>query len=104
GTGPFPTSLVEQVEALFAELLASAAEPALLHGDLHHGNILADGPRSWRANDPKGLVGEPAYEAGALLRNPLPELLAWPDPARVQARRIDILADRLGIDRARLRG
>lgn len=103
GTGPFPAPLVEEAEALFAELLASAAEPALLHGDLHHGNILAAGPGSWRAIDPKGLVGEPAYEAGALLRNPLPDLLRWPDPGRVQARRLDILAERLDLDRTRLR-
>jgi streptomycin 6-kinase len=84
-------------------LLASAGEPALLHGDLHHGNILADGPAAWRAIDPKGLVGEPAYEAGALLRNPLPELLAWPDPRRILSRRLDVLAGALGFDRARLR-
>jgi streptomycin 6-kinase len=103
GTGPFPTRLVEQAETLFGELLASGGEPALLHGDLHHGNILTDSPASWRAIDPKGLVGEPAYEAGALLRNPLPDLLAWPDPRRTLARRLDLLAESLDFDRTRLR-
>lgn len=40
GTGPFSRKLVETAETLFADLLPSQAEPALLHGDLHHWNIL----------------------------------------------------------------
>jgi streptomycin 6-kinase len=117
-TGPFPTRLVEEAEALFAELIGSMAEPVLLHGDLHHDNILtaARQPRLtrrplWLALDPKGLVGEPAYEVGALLRNPAheppdaaPQLLAQPQPGRILARRVDQLAEELGFDRARLRG
>jgi streptomycin 6-kinase len=104
GTGPFPAALVATAERLFATLDASASTPVVLHGDLHHGNILAAGPRGWLAIDPKGLVGEPAYEAGALLRNPLPWLLAQPDPASILARRLDILSSVLVCDRARLRG
>lgn len=104
GTGPFPTALVETAERLFAELLGSAAAPALLHGDLHHENILAAERRPWLALDPKGVVGEPAYEVGALLRNPMPRLLAGPQPRRTLARRVDLLAEALGFDRARLAG
>src|SRR5262249_34292324 len=71
GHGPFPLRLLEEAERLFAELSASMAEPVLLHGDLHHDNILAAQRQPWLAIDPKGLIGEPAYETGALLRNPL---------------------------------
>ena len=53
---------------------------------------------------PKGLIGEPAYEVGALLHNPLPDLLAAPQPERILARRVDQLAEELGFDRARVRG
>ncbi len=102
GTGPFPTRLVERAESLFVELLASMDEPVVLHGDLHHWNILSAEREPWLAIDPKGVVGEAAYEVGALLRNPLPELLAWPHPARVLGRRLDILAERLGFDRERM--
>ena len=104
GTGPFPRRLVEEAESLFAELLASADEPVLTHGDLHHGNVLAATRDPWLAIDPKGLVAEPAYEVGALLRNPLPQLLRWPDPVRVTERRIAQLSDELGLERARVRG
>lgn len=103
-TGPFPRRLVEEAEALFADLLGSMAAPALLHGDLHHENIMSAERAPWLALDPKGVVGEPAYEVGALLRNPLPRLLAAPDPGRVQARRVALLAEALDFERARIRG
>jgi streptomycin 6-kinase len=104
GTGPLPTQLVEQAETLFAELLSSMAEPVLLHGDLHHWNIIAAQRQPWLALDPKGIVGEPAYEVGAFLRNPTPDFLTWPDLNRVLARRVDQLSEQLGFDRQRLIG
>lgn len=104
GTGPLPTALVEKAEGLFAELLSSMDEVVLLHGDLHHYNILRAEREPWLAIDPKGIVGEPAYEAGALLRNPILTFLEWPRLARITARRVDILAEELGFDRERLLG
>lgn len=104
GTGPFPGVLVKTAETLFAELSGSMAEAVLLHGDLHYANILAAERRPWLALDPKGVVGEPAYEVGALLRNPMPELLTQRQPGRILKRRADQLAEELGFDRARLLG
>jgi streptomycin 6-kinase len=102
GTGPLPLDLVERAEALFDDLLASQAQAMLLHGDLHHENILAATREPWLAIDPKGLVGEPAYEVGALLRNPYPHLLSEPDPAAILASRLDLLAEELALDRQRM--
>ncbi|MGH2543769.1 MAG: aminoglycoside phosphotransferase family protein, partial [Ardenticatenaceae bacterium] len=104
GPGPYPVPLVEMAERLFAELLDSMAEPVLLHGDLHHYNILAAERAPWLAIDPKGVIGEPAYEVGALLRNPLPHFLDVPQPRRLLARRVDQLAETLGFDRERIAG
>jgi streptomycin 6-kinase len=104
GSGPFPARLLRAAEVLFADLAASAAPPVLLHGDLHHRNILAAEREPWLAIDPKGVVGEPAYEVGALLRNPMPELLGESQPGRLLRRRVDQLADELGWDRERLVG
>jgi streptomycin 6-kinase len=95
---------VERAEGLFAELLASQAPAVVLHGDLHHMNILAAGPGDWRAIDPKGVIGEPAYECGALLRNPIPQISSWPELARTLARRIAVLAETLRLDRRRIHG
>ena len=103
GTGPFPTRLVERAEAHFQDLLSDKAPPVVLHGDLHHWNILAGAGERWLAIDPKGVVGEPAYEVGALLRNPFPNPAALPDLPKIQSRRIAILAEMLGMDAQRLR-
>ena len=80
----------------------------LLHGDLHHFNILQAGandaaPVAWRAIDPKGVWGDRTYEAGALLRNPWPGLLDHPRPQAITNRRLDILTDVLGLPREKLR-
>ncbi len=104
GSGPLPTALVEQAETLFDDLIGSMAEPVLLHGDLHHQNILAAERQPWLALDPKGLIGEPAYEVGALLRNPMPEILQEPQPGRILARQVSQMAEELGLDRSRLLG
>lgn len=101
GTGPFDPRLVGTAESLFDELLGSAGAPVLVHGDLHHFNILSATRRPWIAIDPKGLAAEPAYESGALLRNPSPD--RYLDPA-VQRRRVAVLADELGTDPQRITG
>jgi streptomycin 6-kinase len=103
GTGPMPKALVERAETLFAELIASQTETLLLHGDLHHENILSAGWRPWLAIDPKGVVGERAYDTAALLHNPV-ELLREPEPGKLLQRRIDLLSERLNLDRARVHG
>ncbi|HEX8180728.1 MAG TPA: aminoglycoside phosphotransferase family protein [Pyrinomonadaceae bacterium] len=101
-TGPLPAALVARAEELAAELLASAQTAVLLHGDLHQDNILAAGGAGWMTIDPKGVVGEPCYEVGAFLRNPL-DLFNDAERARAtSARRLDIFAEVLGFDRARM--
>ncbi|MEA3441770.1 MAG: aminoglycoside phosphotransferase family protein [Chloroflexota bacterium] len=104
GTGPLSSRLVEKAEALFSELIDSMETLVLLHGDLHHENILCSQKRQWLAIDPKGVLGEPAYETGVLLRNPFPQLLEQPDPGRVISRRVDILCEELGFERERVLG
>lgn len=102
GSGPFPTELVDLGEALFGDLLTSMSEQVLLHGDLYHENILSAQRKTWLAIDPKGVIGEPAYETGAFLRNPLPDILEVDYPARLQRRRVDQLAEELAMDRQRI--
>jgi streptomycin 6-kinase len=112
GTGPFPADLVDRAEGHFADMLASQPQPVVLHGDLHHYNILAAGPDDreagaqpyWRAIDPKGLVGDPAYECAAFICNPAPQIAADPQLPRTLERRIAIFAETLGIDRRRIYG
>ncbi|NLE44326.1 MAG: phosphotransferase [Chloroflexi bacterium] len=104
GTGPFPRRLVDKAESLHAELLTSMDESVVLHGDLHHENILSAEREPWLAIDPKGVVGEPAYEVGQLLLNVTDEQVASCDVGRLTARRVDVLAEELGFDRLRVAG
>ena len=100
-TGPLPTRLVSKAEALMADLLRSAAEPVLLHGDVHHFNIVSAGPARWVAIDPKGVVGERAYEVARFLHNP-PGVLTRPDAARLVRQRVDAMAEVLDLDPQRV--
>ena len=102
GTGPFPQRLVERAESDLRELLKSSNKPTLLHGDLHHWNILSARRAPWLAIDPKGLIGEPEYETGAWLRNPLPALLKSTEARQVIKRRIDQFSMELEFDRERI--
>jgi streptomycin 6-kinase len=86
--GPLPVDLVGRAGALMRELCASATERVVLHGDLHHDNILRAEREPWLAIDPHGLVGDPGYEVGSLLYNPDPDdrdaVLTALVPARVE--------------------
>ena len=81
------------------ELLAHPQGNQLLHGDIHHGNILDFGKRGWLVIDPKGLWGERGFDYANLFCNPDPKTATG--PGRV-ARRADIVADAAGLDRHRL--
>ena len=102
GSGPMPESIVSRAESLFADLVSSSESPILLHGDLHHGNILRSND-GWLAIDPKGVIGEPAYEVGSFMRNWAAGTLSTPDPVAHFTRRLDIFADELDLPRQRLR-
>ena len=101
GAGPLPVHIFERGEDTFRTLLQSAPAPILLHGDLHHYNILAARRAPWLAIDPHGVIGEPAFETGAYFGNPA-GVLSRPNPARIIERRSHIFAERLGFDRQRV--
>lgn len=104
GSGSLPAPLLVRAEALFAELDGSApTPPVLLHGDLHHRNILSAERDPWLAIDPKGVIGEPAFEVGAWLRNPVPELFETDDLSALLGARLDRISAETGLDRSRIR-
>src|SRR3546814_20543701 len=51
-------------------LLAESRETGVLHGDIHHANVLDFGPRGWLAIDPKRLVGERGSDFANLFPHP----------------------------------
>ena len=101
GTGPLPEKLVERVEQSAKDFFLENHRPVLMHGDFHHFNILSS-ERGWLIIDPKGVIGPACYEVGPLLMNPWDDLLSK-DYRQMTKRRIDILHERLGFERERIR-
>jgi streptomycin 6-kinase len=102
GTGPLDEKLVERAERSAKDFLAENHRPVLMHGDFHHFNILSS-ERGWLVIDPKGVIGPACYEVGPLLMNPWDDLLRMGDYRQMTRRRIDLLRERLGFERERLR-
>ena len=102
----FEPDLVQHAVALRRQLLDSAPDAVLLHGDLHHLNILrAERDDSgWLLIDPKGVIGERAYDCGPFLMNPTGWMRRSSDPRAQLNRRIALLSDALALDPARVRG
>ncbi|MGF1430282.1 aminoglycoside phosphotransferase family protein [Kitasatospora sp. LaBMicrA B282] len=96
--------LVDAALAAAEELLASADEAFLLHGDFHHGNVLAADRAPWLAIDPQPLVGERAFDLAWLAQDRKETLIAGPSPEGAVRRRLHQLADALEVDGERLRG
>lgn len=85
-------------------LLATERDVVVLHGDLHHDNVLDFGPRGWLAIDPKSLIGERGFDYANIFTNP-----DLSDPTRpiaiephIFTRRLDIVVAESGIARDRL--
>lgn len=97
-----PKKLLQDARDLSKSLLSSHGDLYLLHGDLHHENILLDSNNTWLAIDPKGVVGELAFECGAFIRNPMPQLLNSPHLDKLLSNRFDQFSKELDIDRQRL--
>ncbi len=96
-----PSQYLQKARLLRDHLLATSAASVLLHGDLHHDNILRSGD-DWVVIDPKGVIGEPAYEVAAFIRNPIPELLAHKDSMQIIRSRINLFAETLNLDHQRV--
>lgn len=92
---------VAQARVLVEQLKNSEPHVHLLHGDLHHDNILLNASSEGIAIDPKGVIGEAAYEVGAFMCNP-GELSKQKNISSILNRRLDQFSQILSIDRQRI--
>lgn len=97
---PDAPPIFKRAAAIAEALLSEPHDVRVLHGDIHHTNIRAS-ERGWLAFDPKGLVGERAFDACNALCNPIsmPELVT---DEKCLHRQAAILSENLGLDHERL--
>ncbi|MEV7602078.1 aminoglycoside phosphotransferase family protein [Kitasatospora sp. NPDC089797] len=96
--------LLQEALSTAEALAGSSAETLLLHGDFHHGNVLAADRAPWLAIDPRPLTGERAYDLARLVLDRADTLIGSPGAPAAVRRRLQQLADALDVDRERLRG
>lgn len=96
----------QQYSGVYAEtweiasnLLSTPQSKTVLHGDIHHDNILDFGKRGYLAIDPKGIVGENYYDYANIFCNPSNELAT--KPQRLE-RQLHIVCSQVNLDCERM--
>lgn len=95
-------AVVDAAVATVRELGATQPD-IIVHGDLHPGNILRAEREPWLAVDPKGYVGDPAYDGGTLLKSRALALLEADDLGAAVHHALDVFVDAAELDRERVR-
>ena len=90
--------LITKAQDLLRNLCKDSTKDQLLHGDIHHDNVLKSG-NTWKVIDPHGYAGPIAFETGAMIRNPYDCFPKDKPLEQLLNRRIDILAELLPYSR-----
>lgn len=101
GLMPLAEFMANSLCPFVPDLLKTSPESVFLHGDLHHMNILLHG-ENWLAIDPKGLYGDPAFEAAAYIRNPISSIGDAIDLPRLLTGRIEFSSKLMNVDPKRI--
>jgi len=97
-----PKYLLEKAIHLKNVLLASMRTEILLHGDLHHDNVLKNGD-TWLTIDPKGIIGEPEFEIAAFDFIHDAELVRDLEIKELFLNRVKTIAERSNLNAERIR-
>ncbi|MFE4975502.1 aminoglycoside phosphotransferase family protein [Kitasatospora sp. NPDC056651] len=97
-----PARSVAAALATVRELARDQPE-VLVHGDLHPRNVLRAEREPWLAVDPKGYVGDRAYDGGTLLTVHALTTLGGAAPRQPVLRALDVFAEAAELDRERIR-
>ena len=96
-TAGLERSSTRPLDAICARCRRRRSGVVLCHQDLHGGNILRAEREPWLAIDPKPIVAERAYDTVRVVRD------ATDRRSPQLRRRLDLLSERLGLDRERMR-
>ncbi len=91
--------IINECAQVAGALLPVQNDKVVMHGDLHHQNILYAGDRGWLAIDPKRLWGERAFDYANIFCNPNKEVALAPGRFKKQ---LEVVSEEAGIPRLHL--
>lgn len=86
---------------LAEKLIETEQEIRVLHGDIHHENILESSGRGWLAIDPQCMAGERTYDIANAFYNPS-GFLSLVEAEETISRRCAVYSKRLALDKRRI--
>jgi len=94
-------SIFQKTAKVAEGLLSTEINKRLLHGDIHHTNILKSSSRGWLAIDPQGVFGENTYDVANSFFNPdnMPERVETKSRIELIA---EIFSERLNVNKHRI--
>ena len=99
--GPIPARMIDRAIDIAGALLSTSTDLVLLHGDIHHDNILWGGSQGWVTIDPKGVIGERGFDTGTWMHNPMGIGLR-PEIGGILRQRVESFARLLALDPFRI--
>lgn len=98
----FPQEYTEKTREIFY-YFNDSTQKFLLHGDLHHENILSAEREAFLVIDPKGIIGEIGYEISVFLNNHLWWLADEPDVRKQLNYAVEKFSEAFGIEKSDLK-
>lgn len=88
-----PSDLLDKAETSLDLIEKNGGSDVVLHGDLHHENILLDERNGWIAIDPKGAIGPRCYEPGRFIHNQISSATSHAEIEKMVADRLEIFSN-----------
>ncbi|GHU14906.1 hypothetical protein FACS189449_12200 [Alphaproteobacteria bacterium] len=95
------TYYIQKAKRVAEHLQKTTAERVVMHGDLHHDNIVQDG-NEWKIIDPTGVIGDPVYEIASFMINPIDKIWKHENALSIVKNRIDAFSKLLNVDPIRI--
>jgi streptomycin 6-kinase len=96
-----PDHFILKAQRIAGHLLKTTTQQTVMHGDLHHDNILRDGD-GWKIIDPAGVVGEPVYEIASFMINPIDKIWKCENAVSIMTNRVEKFSRLLNVDSQRI--
>lgn len=91
-----------RVQAMMDCLMRPNEPQILLHGDLHHWNVLRDAANGWMAIDPKGVIGASCLDVGRFIGNAMGFSESVAESRQILLDAIRVFSDALGESEERM--